>query len=1033
MFKRIIVLATLLCALPALANAFTLTTWAKSQGGVINSPVMMGQTVTNGSMSATFTNTSTVTAIPNSGWTISRVQVNGITQTNPASGASFSKRFVYPLTGNASLYATFARIQYTITMTGSGSSGSATPSSVKAYAGVQNPPVTFLFVPAKGKTLTGVTGLVAGDEGANWQYVDAVTGNPILASQLAAASNVGKRIKLNIVNVSGFMTLAATFGSSSLTAGADQAVMCGTKVTLKGTTGALSYKWTQVQGPHVVLSNALTYNPTFTAPATPCTLRFKLVAGGNTTYTYVYVTNSYAALGRTQCQTCHDTQGVGPTVFAAWSTSVHKQGGRMCWYCHSQANNGGHPGNDPACANCHTTTPTANHSVYTAEIGGDASDSATCAACHCSTPDIHSVTARPPSAGGCVACHSFALNAGPQFVQDNNGVRQITGAGGEFQQWSHHIINDTGNAVDPVDAQCVVCHLEGTVIAGAVVVDSTVHMKTRMVYLRDCNTALNQSKSDGTGFTWDPQNPNHTAMDQFCMSCHNASGAATAFNNLSTGGIKRIATPAGKAFSALNPFGDKIQNNYDGLSRGAVVAVYDQFNPSNTSHHAVRQPRYTLSTAGTPGSLDAKFANISANNAAAGYTNLRFASGQSYVGTLSDTGKFVTTYKPLVNSNGAFAPLADNSQLHCGDCHTNGQWAARGTLAFGLYSAAYGPGVSKYYKQAIGAHGSDNEYMLRNSNGDNSLNPMNLVCYICHSATIYGSGSASTVTRMKFNISGVTATGLPATNPGSLNGNSWTLYNYTTNTTGGNYTNGRPLGPYGVGLLDDPSQQKRNATGTITTNATAHDGVAGTLGNYHCNDDQNNTAGITGLARLNAKALTTAQFYGYTSGHYPSGTGGGNAFGIKCANCHNSGDGTYPGYGGIHGNAFRVGNTATVMTNAAYTTYSATSAGTGTPTTWATASRKPYRFLPGLGNFRYNGGSDWTLFMNASGRVGCYTLNGAGADAGPTKSALGGTGRYTGSKMIADDNGLLGTWGTCTEHTNNNHPPSRNVLRPTQY
>jgi len=757
-----------------------------------------------------------------------------------------------------------------------------------------------------------------------------------------------------------------------------------------------------------------------------------------------------------ECKNCHSYDTRYPTLVAAYTVSIHANGeafASSCAGCHGgSATGAAHPANTtysqvntasfitpipvtfnvegktttiPAgaifCTGCHNGSHAIPHVVPVPTSNGV---TLVCNNCHTPTGsgDAHTIAGTPTAgAGGCVNCHSVAQPHSGSLVNDNNGVRQIVGAGGEFQQWSHHIVNDLNNARDPIDAQCVVCHLEGTVANGKVSVDPTHHMADASVHLRDCNTNLGQSESSDGEFIWTPSSPNHTAMDQFCMSCHNAAGAATAFSNLSTGGIKRIATPAGRQFSPLNPFGDRIQNNYDGLSRGAVVAVYDQFDPGNTSHHAVRAPRYTLSSAaGWQADHDNPFANISGNNAAKGYTNLRYANGQSYVGTMYDTGKFITIYQPLSNNNGTFRPLADNSQLHCGDCHAAGQWAARGTAAFGAYSAAFGPGVSKFYKQAIGAHGSGNEYMLRNSNGDNSLNPLALVCYICHSSTIYGSGSASTASRVKFTISGVTSAGLPATNSGSLNGNSWTLYNYTSAS--------RAIGPYGTGLLNDPGQQRRGATATT---ATAHDGVAGTLGGVHCNDDQNNTAGITGLARLNTKSITTAQFYGYTTGNYPSGTGGGNAFGIKCANCHNSGDGANPGYGGIHGNAFRIGGTTTVSVNSTYTTYSATSSGTGTPTSWATTTHHPYRFLPGLGNFRYNGGSDWKMFNNASGRVGCYTLNGKGTDSGPTKVKDGRN--FTGANMIDDDNGLLGTWGSCTEHTNNNHAPSRNVLRPTSY
>jgi hypothetical protein len=724
------------------------------------------------------------------------------------------------------------------------------------------------------------------------------------------------------------------------------------------------------------------------------------------------------AAGTVFCLSCH--KGQYPPPHTTDSTQLTT----TCANCHTASGTGdAHfiQASGPVTTTLTTCTPCHLNADKTAYVTPAQVD-ATCAGCHTSsTPHAFQKT----TTTSCVVCHLNAINhPGATVADKNDGVRAITG---EFQQWSHHIINDINNSQTPRDAQCIMCHLEGKVVNGAVVPDATVHMTNKTIHLRNGNTGIQSASAE---YNWDPKSPSHTNMDKFCMSCHNAAGAVTAFANVSSGLKHMTAVPGASAASPLNPFGDLIQNNYDGLSRGAVVAVFDQFDPSNTSHHAVRAARYTASTAGTPGALSSAFSNISASNAAAPApytgTNLRYATGTSYVGTMSDTGKFITAYKPLVDNNGTFAPLADNSQLHCGDCHTVGQWAARGSAGFTAYSTAFGAGVTKYYQTQIGAHGSGNEYMLRNSDGNNSLNPMSLVCYNCHAASLYGSGVSSTsvVSTKLFVTSGVGPNG--PLNGGAKNPLvSWTLYNYT-----GVRSAAAPFNGYG--LLNNTAGVKNVTTGAIST-ANAHDGVAGTLGNVHCNDDMNNTAGLTGLARLNSANKTAAAFGQYTNGHYGNG-GGANAFGIKCSNCHNSGDGTNAGYGGIHGNAFRVGNTATVITNAAYTTYSSTTAGTGTGAAWATTSHQPYRFLPGLGNFRYNGGSDWTLSKFAvSGRSGCYTLNGSSLSTGPTKIKNAATGRYTSTNMVGNDNGLLGTWGACTEHTNNDHVPTRNILRPTTY
>jgi hypothetical protein len=801
------------------------------------------------------------------------------------------------------------------------------------------------------------------------------------------------------------------------------------------------------------------------------------------------LTGSHLIVDPTRCASCHDplknthliTVAAGTvkqpvqadcvichaTRVASFTGSVHFNGSATnpntkheCGFCHTNPNADGLHGYKPVCTQCHA------QAIADGFAAGMTASGDLCKTCHGGSGHPHglNVTTVADAAADCITCHASAVAHPGAVVADNNGVRKITGSGGEFQQWSHHIINDVNNAKDPIAAQCALCHMEGkTNGTGKVLVDPAYHVADAYVHLRDGNTGLKQSESSNGEFVWNPASPNHKAMDQFCMSCHNADGAVTAVADIPLGTLSISGQPIVQ--SALNPFADKIQNNYDGLFRNAVVPVFDQFDPSNTSHHAVRAARYTATTsndvngvtAGNPTGKITAFASISANNASLGYKNLRYLNGTSYVGTMSDTGKFATAYKPLVNNNGAMSLITDASQIHCGDCHTVGQWAARGTVEFKSYSAAYGAGVTKYYKQAIGAHGSGNEYMLRNNNGDNTLNPMALVCYNCHAATLYGSGSTSTATRIKVQVSGIYANGLPndtlngAPNGAMADKTQWKLYNYTSAT--------RTFGPYagGFGLLFNGTETAAmsysnfalKTPAALTSTATAHDGVAGTLQSVHCNDDQNNTAGLTGLARLNSSNKQFNSFMSYTSGHYNAG--GANAFGIKCANCHNSGDGTYPGYGGIHGNAFRVSDTRqgginqSVVKNAAYTTYSSQ---TGTykidnvNNLPKTVSHQPYRFLPGLGNFRYNGGSDWSLkqVSTKATSVGCYTLSGTSTSTAAPTYPKGST-RFTNAanvaagrvNFVADDNGLLGTWGACTDHAGNDHGPARNVLRPTQY
>ena len=337
-----------------------------------------------------------------------------------------------------------------------------------------------------------------------------------------------------------------------------------------------------------------------------------------------------------------------------------------------------------------------------------------CAPCH-TTSGIGGIhAAQVTSTGSCVKCHDVAApQHGPSLVGDNNGVRAIVP---EFKKNSHHIVNAGG--ADPTDAQCIACHMEGKVVNGIAVVDKTYHMADAMIHLRNGNTTLagNQTAASGAQYIWNPASPNHTAMDQFCMSCHNSAGA-TAVAALGLAGQ-----------TATNPFGDLISNGYDQMSRASVVAVFEQFATINVAHHAVRGKKYQT--------------RVSDHSSAV--TIWRQYSSATSPGsrkTLSEAGMFVTAYTPL----GASQSVGDDSTLHCGDCHTVGQWKP-GSTTNALGTATTTP---------IGAHGSANEYLLRNAYGSDALHHQddvpgattgqitaqggNYVCFLCHTIAWYGS------------------------------------------------------------------------------------------------------------------------------------------------------------------------------------------------------------------------------------------------------------------------------------------------------
>ena len=700
-----------------------------------------------------------------------------------------------------------------------------------------------------------------------------------------------------------------------------------------------------------------------------------------------------AKVDEATCRVCHSTSldPVSATpILQEFLASAHNTAEAGCQGCHgggAEHNGVGpipfpNPLNSDRCKECHTNAPAT--AAATNFVGN-------CAPCHTASgisglhaaQVISAATLRKPD--NCIGCHDVAVpQHGPNLVGDNNGVRAIVG---EFSKWSHHV---TGVSLQ--NAHCAACHLEGKVVAGAIVVDTTKHMADNKIHLRNADTDADMQ--------WDPAAPNHSTMDNFCMSCHDALGATST----QSAAIRSLMVPAaGKTASASNPFGDTISNRYDKMQRPAVVDASSQFNTTNNSHHAVKGPRYTGRTRAAGPRRIASAATFNANSS---------ATLQGVRSTIFDAGNFNQLYTPLENVGGEAAPrtgaatLGDDSTLHCGDCHTVGQWkVASSETANGSPTPV-----------AIGAHGSTNEYLLRNSIGTDQRHTQNaftttngvvsytnpngafLVCYNCHSYNKYGS---------MFLATGVVGGHVGEYDAaGRCNGIGNTL----------------PFNGYTTGTATDGTQFVSRFIGPIS------------------------------------KYSSPAPYVGEQDPDF------GNIFGIQCNNCHNSGAGN--AYGGIHGSANNTDATFAVdptVTGGAYID------GMGNTT-------KVERFLPGLGNamhvpgtlggftggvtvsstttvpYAYTTGgisndSNWeqkvwnqtvTSVVPASGNVtntvnagaGCYTLGGATA----ATSTLSGP-SVTGQGGAATP--LLNTWGGCTDHGaaqgNGDHGFVKKIVRPVTY
>ena len=739
MHKRILAIATLLCAVPLIASAWTLNTWVRSQGGNIQVGNYAKSTVLTGSTFKSYTSTNGYNAVvtADANYFINNLIIDGV-PTTPTT--STSATIVVP-SGASSIWVDFLRNQLTFNVV-AGTNGIVTPSGAQpnVYAGATYR--VFSFIPAKGQSVTAVTA--------------DVPGNIIFST--TALNQVNKKVIVTVSKITGNVTLTGTFSGSVVT--------------------------------------------TFSAFST--------------------ATNGTKYKAAAACDACHIAQGVdsGRAILVNYSASGHKANahGPVCAVCHVGSSTGAHPG-QVQCTSCHTATLTVSPAP-TAAIWANS-----CAYCHTSTApgsNLHNPVQYTSSAkanAGCVDCHNMpiaqhavynpATHSDVTLVGDNSGVRSITQ---EFSKWSHHV---TGVALN--DAHCAACHLEGTVSAGKIVIDPTKHMVDAKIHLRNV--------SDDSDMAWDPATPNFTTMDNFCLTCHSSTGATSTQSGL----IQGLITPlTGKTASATNPFGDTISNGYDQMQRPAVVDVSSQFSTSNPSHHAVLGKRYTGRTRiGSVRSINS--ATFTANSSAT------LAGPRT---TIYDAGKFNALYSPLGTDGTAATGLGDDSTLHCGDCHTVGQWKPGSSVnADGTPTPV-----------AIGAHGSNNEYMLRNSIGTDAR----------HQSI-----------KMQTNLGGSNTYYPDTTTPYLVCYNCHTLAAYGT---------GQHIGEQNVG--------ESNCNTSINTNAVNAIGIA------RLNSQNNNTyVDDDGLNQVFGQPWLDAG----------TPTARSNIYGIQCNNCHNSGISAGNIFGGIHG------------------------------------------------------------------------------------------------------------------------------------
>ena len=872
------IMTLLLLTVPALANAWTLA--VKVAGGTSTNNV----NVAFGTTSKNFQGTSSY-VYPVGDTTITD---NGAASSITFDGGTVTSPYFIPagLSGNHTLAVTYATTQTNSGLTLAQASGGA------VYAMNRNNTWTSVGVSGLAPG-AAVTVAIAAD--ANHKIVGFNVGAAAGTMPMSATGAAGEVLTLSIPADLASSTVTPVFavaGRVTATMSSPTSGMSGTAINLSVTaisddTGLL-YAYSVNGAAFTTASASSSYSFTPAAAGTyTVAAQVTTANGGSFTTPTVSIAVSNALIAVNQgCESCHSTQS--PTIVNNYNASVHSNSTHSaCSACHTTATphsagiNAININNQLFYTYTSNVTgpngPVANGAIFCTQchnpIPHDTNLSAnvTCVQCHTSangtggTGDAHAI--QPLTCTGCHAVGQSNPFADKSLVNDNNGVRAIVG---EFSKWSHHVVNANGLAVQ--DEQCAVCHLEGTVGTYGFGVDGTKHMTDGFVHLRNADTDAD--------LQWDPSAPNHSTMDTFCMSCHDANGATSGMNVK----LQGLITPlTGITATATNPFGDTISNRYDKMKRPAVTNVSDQFNTSNNSHHGVKGPRYSGRTRAA-GLRQIASASTFANNSSALLQGVR--------STIYDAGNFNALYVPLGTSAATVATtgLGDDSTLHCGDCHTVGEWKA------GVATNAAG----QLNTVAIGAHGSNNEYLLRNNLGTDER----------HTQSAYTLNSANNV--------------VTQTNP---NGAFLVCYNcHAFSKYGSTY----------VGTGADAG----NAAGSEMNNPQSHAGEYDQDG--RCNGTSN-TLSFAGYTT--GKATDGTQFLGRINGNGALATGEqntggmGNIFGIQCLNCHNSGIGN--AYGGIHGSANNTSwngvNPNASVTGGAYID------GMGN-------TNKVERFLPGLGN-----------------------------------------------------------------------------------
>lgn len=412
-----------------------------------------------------------------------------------------------------------------------------------------------------------------------------------------------------------------------------------------------------------------------------------------------------------------ETRGIAANTSPLWGTVA----ALTCGGCHGAGNATGqpsytngtpkansHPAHPTTCSSCHSTTTTTDTTVttpanmpngiydvvqkagfttlsYTYSTSGGTCDSVSC---HGGGSGFKWGT----GSQDCTTCHSNNIAKTKGVVST---IRRVVGVGtiGDFYMstiaayagGTRHLYG----ATTIIKWDCIVCHREGSAFGGAYATGKTSSYHNDAngyIDLRNMDTVNEASGWSIRNKPWGSTGNNpaqywtttdYTSLDAFCLTCHDANGAAVAYVNSTNNGI------GGGTSRALTPFNttDVVAGALNGSTvmtgspRLRVTNVKDQFYwgsfntagnwaslyNGNPSQHAVLGQRYST---------------IGQNR---GWGSWTAAAWSSYVG--KKMGQNVNVRR-------------ETSQLTCADCHVldSGSGAHAGQFRYNMWAS----GVSNF-------------------------------------------------------------------------------------------------------------------------------------------------------------------------------------------------------------------------------------------------------------------------------------------------------------------------------------------------